>query len=746
VLEQVDATYLPRLLSRRPDFFQRHDEPLDTQTFQAIRSWLREHTLNSNGVTTRYRSKKDFLRLYSVDNRNRGKPSLQSVRGVVRTLLAGNLYHDLDIVNCQPSILLHLASEHGLTCLEALHAYVQDKRAVRAKIAEELNCSVEVAKTQLLCCLNSATLHPDAGQSLTLREIFFNGQLIQQTFWELPQYRRIRNYVQSDGDQTNAKGRFISLVFQSVERRVLLTAKEYLEQNGYQVGALIHDGLLVKRGAFDPALLCEDLSLAVKSLAPLTFEEKLWTLNEAVRELEEAEAREVEIEEEDRPIQTLDDFNRYAENWRQVGHEFYHIGDKVSYTLQQLRVNFIQHKELFEEWLTDPQRPKYDGFACIPPTLPCPKNRLNVWKPYLQLEEHELVQEAVDMFKFHCEKLTSGNAEHYKWLLMLVKHALVYPEEKAPMVILYGNQGEGKGLFMNVLRKLYRYENCVSFKSLDDICGHFAGDLLNRGPQLISEEWNIQSHKRYQNELKNLLTETWLPCNRKHFGNMNIQSFHRVWGCSNSLDGFPFPTDDRRLIVMEAEKGGLSGDFIRRYVELTNSHDGIQSILSFILSDEVEVHRRLYSKDLPIPLSCGEAEVTREVPKLTRFVHAVLENADHIGLDHSILYQDNVFREPARFWRKAYETFSSWVGIDSEVEVNAMVKSLRRSFSNAPNSRPHPGFTKKIIHGERVWALNVDYWKKQFEDHGMDVEVLGCQVDGMREERDEALFAQFGAL
>ena len=83
-------------------------------------------------------------------------PSLQTLPGWVRRLVAGKRYHDVDLVNAEPTLLLGLAADVEVP---ALHHYVTEREAVLAELIERNGIDRATAKKAVIATLNFGDYH-----------------------------------------------------------------------------------------------------------------------------------------------------------------------------------------------------------------------------------------------------------------------------------------------------------------------------------------------------------------------------------------------------------------------------------------------------------------------------------------------------------------------------------------------------------------------------------------------------------
>ena len=85
--------------------------------------------------------------------------SLQGMYGILRRFLIGKWCHDIDIVNCIPTILIQIAEEDGvpLKFRETFSYYIMNRQECLKEIMEHHSCSKEDAKDAVIRIYNGGT-------------------------------------------------------------------------------------------------------------------------------------------------------------------------------------------------------------------------------------------------------------------------------------------------------------------------------------------------------------------------------------------------------------------------------------------------------------------------------------------------------------------------------------------------------------------------------------------------------------
>ena len=264
--EKWDLRAVRHILSRPSSMLDQYGN-LDSGLEKLLQNlFVEANNSSSEHVTVKYYAKEA-----SVPYQIRGRvyaQGLQTVPGWVRRQCAHKYYHDIDIVNCYPVILLQLQEKVGVN-IEPTHLmqYVEDREKVlRDDMQRVPGLTREEAKLQYLKVMFGGELL-EYETPFLLRykaEITY----ITEHLWHMSAYRNIRSYAECNAEEKkNMKASFLSVVITTVERQIIDTAMERMTQPdmAYAVDAYVFDGFMVQKKGSDsiPASDLEELSEAV---------------------------------------------------------------------------------------------------------------------------------------------------------------------------------------------------------------------------------------------------------------------------------------------------------------------------------------------------------------------------------------------------------------------------------------------------------------------------------------------------
>lgn len=205
-----------------------------------------------------------------LGRRTASYPSMQACSSSLRPLLLKLIYHDVDIVNCHPALMIHVTRIMGHTDAEipTLLRYVADRHAVLQRIANHFEVHLKPAKFAVLRVLNGGSVEQwckDVGlpagidtNQPDLRDLAEEARVIRNAFFAMTEQKhtgsiaRLRELVRSrKGPETSNvaidRAVFSHCIFEA-EDAVLATIDEHFRSpaNGWTVASLIYDGMHVE--------------------------------------------------------------------------------------------------------------------------------------------------------------------------------------------------------------------------------------------------------------------------------------------------------------------------------------------------------------------------------------------------------------------------------------------------------------------------------------------------------------------
>ena len=200
--------------------------------------------------------------------------SLQFFSKRIRHSLAKDLYHDIDMVNAHPVILLQLCQEKNWEAPQ-LERYVKQREQILREVMDAFKVSRKQAKELFLRLMYGGSTkywmqdeRIVGSASVPKFVAIFERELkcLQQRIWdEYPEIREIakksgckkRLFEQLGWNKSQAtrflkskgcqKGSCMSLVLQQREHKILMAMTEFFQAKDWEVGVFVFDGLMLSK-------------------------------------------------------------------------------------------------------------------------------------------------------------------------------------------------------------------------------------------------------------------------------------------------------------------------------------------------------------------------------------------------------------------------------------------------------------------------------------------------------------------
>jgi len=169
--------------------------------------------------------------------------------------------------------------------------------------------------------------------------------------------------------------------------------------------------------------------------------------------------------------------------------------------------------------------------------------------------------------------ICAGDSILFEYLLNYLAHMLQFPEDKPGiMVVLLGKQGTGKGLFFQILQRIWSRTSLL-VSDIQQVVGQFNG-ALERHYVVIMDEALFSGDRKSQDRMKSLITEKTCHIEQKYQPARTIESVHRFFASSNHDQFAHTEADDRRYLVLRVsdERQGEHDYFANLVRSIVNDH------------------------------------------------------------------------------------------------------------------------------------------------------------------------------
>ena len=215
--------------------------------------------------------------------------------------------------------------------------------------------------------------------------------------------------------------------------------------------------------------------------------------------------------------------------------------------LEQLPITCDAKKTITDFWI-NPATHVYTEIAFNP--IAQPPSTLNYWvEPVIKPTQGDWSRIRTHLYEVICD----GDMELFEYLLNYVAHMLQKPEEKpGVMVVLLGSQGTGKGLFFQILQRIWGRTSLL-VSDIQQVVGNFNA-ALERNFVVMMDEALFSGDRKSQDRMKSLITEKTCTVEQKYQPSRTINSVHRFFASSNHEHFSHVEADDRRSLIVKVSK------------------------------------------------------------------------------------------------------------------------------------------------------------------------------------------------
>lgn len=506
---------------------------------------LYKERINANQHETQYKLGKDIKsqdlgRLFPVRS-----VGLASLPRDIRSALAQKYYFDVDIVNCQPTLLQQYAAEKGWVTTN-LKLYLDN----RDEYLEELKgLGMERWEAKERIC---RLMFGGSADGLTP---FFVESLLPEVRSLM---RNVFNANQKEYPSVAKRGErsLMALVLQTEERKCLLALDLSLAKQGRSLDVLIHDGGLVRKKDGETRLPDEVLRRCEADIKADTG----YSVRLAIKELKTTLVR----EESD----TVADYQERKTMWEQTGWKgavWFKLRFPACFValmkdgslFQMSRSDVMQNEEdnllpdgepFIKQWLADPDKREYERLVFLPKQDP-PQNCFNLFRGLA------CVPAAGDFSAFQISlRIVSGNDQAvFDYIENWLAHIIQKPSEKTRVcIVVQGDQGAGKDSFFDAVGGgLFGEYYFKTDTPENDVFARF-NPASSRKLLIKFEEADFHTNKENASRLKSLITSSTGRLEKKGHDPIDLDDFSNIVMTTNQEVPVVVEDSDRRFLLVKA--------------------------------------------------------------------------------------------------------------------------------------------------------------------------------------------------
>ena len=605
--------------------FENLDKLIDKKTFNQSGSYYKS-ILQSFIINAGSRDI-DYFYAKGVEYGRRYARGVQPLKRCLRDfLLCDTNVIDFDLKNAHPCILQYICDKYNIqTC--KLKEYVLNRDDVIDKHFIMERSAGDDVKRMVLTATNMDKTMFTKNQWLKSYQVevnFIKKELIEHK--DFKQIVKDANKVKQDKQNINSS--IMNRILCKYESEIIDVVSEAIVNSGYEVFALMFDGVMFK-GDESSSELMEDLNGFIKTNYADYFE----LVAKPIESNIDMGDYEVNIQnilysidsQETRTQMFMDVFDPikiihpvlYGIKTKDGHHEFYkkeafiESTEHIRYTKDGNSVSIVSE---FLKSEIDPDRIK-EGIVVEPQDNN--KDNFNLWTDWNvntwgdDMEDDDM--EAVEFYKKHLLSLCNGEENIAEAMNLWVAHMFKFPKNKSFVPIFVGKQGAGKDMWIDWITEIMGSEKKFeSVKPDKDVWGDF-NPMMKRSFLVHLSEFGRKNTQEYVGMIKSITTSGQILINEKMKGQYLINSYHRFLGASNFNEPIPIEADNRRyMIIMTSSENIGNMEYFKQGHSFTNNKRALKSIFKYIMSfnppsnlnyhmvDDSEYMRYIKSVSVPV--------------------------------------------------------------------------------------------------------------------------------------------------
>ena len=359
-------------------------------------------------------------------------------------------------------------------------------------------------------------------------------------------------------------------------------------------------------------------------------------------------------------------------------------------------------KLVFAQFLIDPNTHVYSEIKFHPKKQPT--YVLNLWVPP-SINPVDIGCKKIMEFLFTV--ICNKDQIIFNYLISYLAHIYQKPEEKPGiMVALMSPQGCGKGVFMQMLSKIWGRTTLMS-NEMESITGRF-NLCLERKLIVCMDEAMYINDNAGQEKLKNLITEPTINVEAKHQMPRTVNSLHRFFLATNHEHFLKTSKDDRRLFAIPISECHQNDhkyfENLMDAIENTQELNGFVYILSQKDLSQFNVRQRPKTQ-------VHAMQIIQSLHGVDRWVYEILNNKKISYLDWDL-----------NFYISLNDLKEAYCDFDSQAQKYKTVQNedIKNSFKKLlPQAIPHrtsdsrgfqmPQINTARLDFERSVGMSVDW-------------------------------------
>jgi hypothetical protein len=497
------------------------------------------------------------------------KGSFETLEKECRGTICSDFYHDIDIVNCHPVLLVQFAQQrYPDSPLTEVQRYNNDREGFLAEVMKENQCDRDLAKQAVISVLYGSLVSKDSVLWPLSQDVRTFSKMVFNTDAEF------KSLAQAVKNEKNIYGSFLSYILQTEERRCMLALKNHLETKGWSVDVLCYDGVMIRKREdntpCDKHLLAE-CSEAIKEATgfSVSLTTKEFTSFELPSVKEEV-AKGVTLAEYQvmkEKFELTHFFHPPSNKYVEVGEEGALLFMEKEHAQNHLATNWVfkhsdkfgDYTQFFPIWNAD----TISRRTCYETTFKDTDDPKMFQMPlnfaYTRASFEYGTTEVIPIFLEIVNLITSGDTILSEYVLNWTAHLLQKPTDLPGVaLVLTGSKGVGKDTFGDFLQEFVvgRYLSTNYTTNKQFFGTHDTGKLNKFLIKL--EETSKKDCFENASELKASITAVQVTANPKGIKEITADNFARFIFTTNKANPVDMSDEERRFVLLKcsAERKG----------------------------------------------------------------------------------------------------------------------------------------------------------------------------------------------
>jgi len=488
------------------------------------------------------------------------KGSLETLERECRGTICRDYYHDIDMVNAHPVLLIQLAHQYRKD-LPEMEAYVDRREEVLARVSENR----EEAKTAVI-----KVLYGGRPPHTVLDPMYREVREFTKFLSHRDEFAELKEALKS---AENFYGTFLSYILQTLERDAMLAMKKSFEKDGWTVDVLAYDGVMIrKNAALDVGKSMERAQAAIQTATGyrVTLLEKPMEAFDIPADQEEvvkgvtrgdynAMKREFEMEHF-----YFAPTNQYAE-CRGGKLTFYDIGHAKEYFSPTWRFKLSDRFDDFMEFFPIYRQDETRRIVTMVDLQPHPGD-LSIFTPPLEFAYTKVTDtcfenrdEVLELFQTLIQLNSGNNPVLADYLTNYCAHSLQQPFDLPGVaIVITGAKGVGKDTLGDVLiQYVFGTEYATNYQSNQQFFDKHDCGRENKFMVKL-EEADRSFCVKDASFVKSMITAPMSSFNPKGTKAYHTPNYIRHWFTTNKANPVDMTDGERRFVILgcSADKKG----------------------------------------------------------------------------------------------------------------------------------------------------------------------------------------------